>query len=67
MVNYKLFIGDYKKEGTPATWTLVRQDTNKDVIKRAISDLLPEMKQGWEMYIVHGEEVHAYFRDGEWK
>ena len=60
---YKLFIGDYLDEGTPATWTLVCCNTRKSVINRVIKELLPRLKMGMELYIVYNNEVHAYFRD----
>lgn len=59
---YKLYIGDYLKEGTPAAWTLVCQ-TPKKYLKKHINEIIPNMKFGWELYIMHNNEVHAYFRE----
>lgn len=63
---YKLFIGDYLKEGTPATWTLVCQAPCKQTIKRVIKELETRVKPGMELYIVHKDNINAYFREGGW-
>lgn len=63
---YKLFIGDYLKEGTPATWTLVCQSCCKQTIKRVIDELKTRVKPGMELYIVHKDNINAYFREGGW-
>ena len=63
---YKLFIGDYLKEGTPATWTLVYQSHCKKIIKRVIEELKTRVKPGMELYIVHKDRTNAYFREGGW-
>ena len=63
---HKLFIGDYLKEGTPATWTLVCQSHCKQTIKRVIDELKTRVKPGMELYIVHKNYINAYFREGGW-
>ena len=63
---YELFIGDYLKEGTPATWTLVYQSHCKKIIKRVIEELKTRVKPGMELYIVHKDITNAYFREGGW-
>lgn len=59
---YKLYIGDYLNEGTPATWTIVCQ-TPKRYLARHINEIIPRMKPGWELYIVHNNQTKAYFRE----
>lgn len=59
---YKLYIGDYLKEGTPATWTIVCQ-TPKKHLARHVNEIVPILKPGMELYIKHNEEIHAYFRE----
>lgn len=59
---YKLYIGDYLKEGTPATWT-INCTTPKKHLKRHVNEVVPLLRQGMELYIVHNGEVHAYFRE----
>ena len=60
---YKLYIGDYLKEGTPATWTIVCS-TPKKHLRKQVNEVVPLLRQGMELYIVHNNEVHAYFREG---
>jgi hypothetical protein len=59
---YKLYIGDYLKEGTPATWT-ISCTTPKKHLKKHVNEVVPLLKYGMELYIVHNNEVHAYFRE----
>ena len=59
---YKLYIGDYLKEGTPATWTIVGT-TPKKHLKKHINEVVPRLRPGMELYIVHNQEIHAYFRE----
>lgn len=60
---YKLYIGDYLKEGTPATWT-INSTVPKKHLKKHVNEVVPLLRQGMELYIVHNGEVHAYFREG---
>ena len=59
---YKLYIGDYLKEGTPAAWT-INYTVPKKHLKKHVNELVPLLRQGMELYIVHDNEVHAYFRE----
>jgi hypothetical protein len=59
---YKLYIGDYLKEGTPAAWTIVCQ-TPKKHLKTHVREIVPILRPGMELYIKHNDEVHAYFRE----
>lgn len=59
---YRLYIGDYLKEGVPATWTIVCQ-TPKKHLKTHVKEIIPILKPGMELYIKHNDEVHAYFRE----
>lgn len=60
---YKLYIGSYVEKGTPATWT-ISSTTPKKYLKKHVKEIVPNLKYGMELYIVHNNEVHAYFRDG---
>ena len=59
---YKLYIGDYLKEGTPATWTIVCQTPKKHLV-RHVNEIVSRLKPGMELYIKHNKEIHAYFRE----
>lgn len=59
---YKLYIGDYIKEGTPATWT-INCTVPKNQLKKHVNEVVPLLRQGMELYIIHNNEVHAYFRE----
>ena len=60
---YKLYIGDYLKEGTPSTWT-INCTTPKKHLRKHVNEVVPLLRHGMELYIVHNNEVHAYFREG---
>lgn len=59
---YKLYIGDYMNEGTPATWT-ISCTTPKKHLKKHVREIIPNLKHGMELYIVHDGEIHSYFRE----
>lgn len=59
---YKLYIGDYLKEGTPATWT-INSTVPKKHLKKQVTEVVSLLRQGMELYIVHDNEIHAYFRE----
>lgn len=59
---YKLYIGDYLKEGTPATWT-ISCTTPKKHLANHVNEIVKNLRHGMELYIVHKDEVHAYFRE----
>ena len=61
---YKLYIGQYQKEGTPATW-IIHGVVPKNNLKNRIKEVVPSLKMGMELYIVTPRgEIKAYFRDG---
>lgn len=60
---YYIYVGQYEKEGTPATWTITGK-VPKSGLKKHIKELVPNLKMGMELYIITPEnEVKAYFRD----
>lgn len=60
---YRLYIGDYKKEGTPATWTIVGQVPKKH-LKNRMMEVIPHLRVGMELYILTPTgEIKSYFRD----
>lgn len=59
---YKLYIGDYMQEGTPATWT-INSTVPRKHLKKHVNEVVPLLRPGMELYIVHRDEVHAYFRE----
>lgn len=60
---YKLYIGQYEKEGTPATWNL-QAVVSKEMLKNQVLAIVPNLRYGMELYIVNDDGVKAYFRDG---
>ena len=59
---YKLYIGDYLKDGTPPTWT-INSTVPKKHLKKQVTEVVSLLRHGMELYIVHDNEVHAYFRE----
>ncbi len=59
---YKLYIGDYLDEGLPATWT-INSSVPRKHLKKHVKEIVPLLKHGMELYIVHNGETHAYFRE----
>lgn len=60
----KVFVGDYVKDGTPATWTLMYEHEDNAIgIDYTLRNILPFMRFGMEIYFVDGKDVVGYFRD----
>ena len=60
---YKLYVGDYVKEGTPATWTLVHSSEHLSV--EDIKEIVINLKYGMDLYIVQNNKVIARYYGGE--
>lgn len=61
---YKIYTGQYEKEGVPAIWT-INGVVPKNGLKSKIKEIVPNLKFGMELYIVTPSgEIKAYFRDG---
>ena len=60
---YKLYIGDYVREGTPATWTLVYSSYCEPV--EEIERFGTRLKYGLDLYVVRDNKVIARYYGGE--
>lgn len=60
---YKLYVGDYVKEGTPATWTLVHSSYYEPV--EEIERYAVNLKYGMDLYMVHDNKLIARYYGGE--
>lgn len=60
---YKLFVGGYVKEGTPATWTLVHSSEHLSV--EDIKEIVINLKYGMDLYIVHNNKLIARYYGGK--
>lgn len=59
MVMFKLYVGDYVKEGTPATWTLVHSSYYEPI--EEIERIGALLKYGLDLYIVRDNKVISRF------
>lgn len=63
MGEYKIFVGDYVKEGTPAALTLCGTST-KEMLSQKVIQLLPMIKHGLDIFIENPDKkITAYYRD----
>lgn len=56
---YKLYVGDYVKEGTPATWTLVHSSCCEPI--EEFERFGTRLKYGLDLYVVRDNKVIAGF------
>lgn len=61
---YKIYVGDYVKEGTPSTWTLVH--STKFLSVEEIKEIVINLKYGMDLYIVHNNKLIARYYGGEY-
>lgn len=60
---YKLYVGTYMEEGTPATWTICGQVPRKHLQKQ-VEEIVKNLRPGMELYIMNDEgEIKPYFRE----
>lgn len=60
---YKIYIGDFVKKGTPATWTLVYRSEHKPI--KEAKEIGRKLKYGMDLYIVHDNKLIARYYGGE--
>lgn len=60
---YKLFVGEAIQEGMPANSRLLAV-VPRETLKRKIISLVNQLSDGQDLYLVDGEDVSAYYRDG---
>lgn len=60
---YKLYVGAYEKEGTPASWTIVSTVPRCGLLP-AIKEISSKLRYGMELYILTpNQEIKAFYRD----
>lgn len=60
---YRVYIGDFVKKGTPATWTLVYRSEHKPI--KEAKEIGRNLKYGMDLYIVHDNKLIARYYGGE--
>ena len=66
-MSIKVYIGDYKKEENPATYTfLFEEEDAQKALDEIETQIIPELKYGMDVYIKntnHDGIMYAYYRD----
>lgn len=66
-MSIKVYVGDYKKEDNPATYTfLFEEEDAQKALDEIELQIIPELKYGMDVYIKntnHDEIMYAYYRD----
>lgn len=60
---YKLYVGDYVKEGTPATWTLVHSSCCEPI--EEFDRLGARLKYGMDLYLTKENKLIARYYGGK--
>lgn len=60
---YRIYVGDFVKKGTPATWTLVYRSEHKPI--KEAKEIGRKLKYGMDLYMIHDNKLIARYYGGE--